>query len=158
MKKILIFGGLVIVLFIGIVLLTNMATSEKVEGNPYGKDSLHPETVKLLDNEHYQNVITPDELEEDLSSGETMTVYFFSPTCEHCREATPRLSPLAKEKGVDLKKFNLLEFEDGWSEYNIEATPTLIYYENGEEVHRIMGAAPTDKYEEFLEEYSLSNE
>lgn len=79
MKKILIFGGLVIVLFIGIVLLTNMATSEKVEGNPYGKDSLHPETVKLLDNEHYQNVITPDELEEDLSSGETMTVYFFSP-------------------------------------------------------------------------------
>lgn len=37
MKKILIFGGLVIVLFIGIVLLTNMATSEKVEGNPYGK-------------------------------------------------------------------------------------------------------------------------
>lgn len=33
MKKILIFGGLVIVLFIGIVLLTNMATSEKVEGN-----------------------------------------------------------------------------------------------------------------------------
>ncbi len=157
MKKILIFGGSIIVLFIGIVVLTNMAQSEKVEGNPYEKDSLHPETANLLDDENYQNIILPDELEESLNNGEDMTVYFFSPTCEYCREATPRLAPLAEEKGVDLQMYNLLEFEQGWNDYNIEATPTLIYFEDGEEVHRIRGAAPTDAYAQFLEDYPLSS-
>ena len=63
MKKVLIFLGIIIVLFASLAFLTNRQNSEKVsEDNPYGKSSLQPETVALLDDENYQNIILPDEL------------------------------------------------------------------------------------------------
>lgn len=154
MKKLIIFGVVIIALFVATAVLTNMAQTENVdEDNPYGKSKLDSETAALLDDPHYQNIITPDQLEEKLEAGEDVTVYFFSPTCQYCREATPRLMPLAEDMGVDVQQYNLLEFEDGWNEYNIEATPTLVHFEDGEEVGRIKGAAPNEQFEAFFNEY-----
>ena len=68
MKKVLIFLGIMIVLFIALALLTNMENSKKVsENNPYGKDRLQPETIDLLDDENYQNIILPEKLEKKLA-------------------------------------------------------------------------------------------
>ncbi|SEQ94860.1 thioredoxin family protein [Piscibacillus halophilus] len=154
MKKLIIFGVIIIALFAATAVLTNMAETEDVgEDNPYGKSTLDTETAALLDDPNYQNIITPDQLEEKLEAGEETTVYFFSPTCEYCREATPRLMPLADEMGVDVEQYNVLEFEEGWNEYGIEATPTLIHFEDGEEIARIKGAAPNEQFEEFFNEY-----
>ncbi|WP_027964852.1 thioredoxin family protein [Halalkalibacillus halophilus] len=155
MKKLLIFGSIIIVLFIAIALLSNMAQTDEVDGdNPYNKDSLHSDTADLLDDPNYQNNILPEELESEIENEEEVTVYFYSPSCEHCIEATPRLMPIAEDNDVELHQFNLLEFEEGWRSYNIEATPTLVHYENGEEVDRIVGAAPNEEYEAFLETYA----
>ncbi|WP_188207847.1 thioredoxin family protein [Alkalibacillus aidingensis] len=155
MKKLIIFGSVIVVFFVAIALLTNASQTVTVEDNPYGKDSLERETAELLDDPNYQNIILPEELDTQLEEEDEVTVYFYSPTCEYCQETTPRLAPLAEEMGVDLVQYNLLEFEEGWNDYDVDSTPTLVHYEDGEEVQRIVGAAPNEDYEAFFNTYVL---
>ncbi|WP_338451298.1 thioredoxin family protein [Niallia oryzisoli] len=154
MKKVLIFLAIIIVLFSGVAILTNMQNSEKVEDNPYGKDTLHPETAALLEDENYQNIILPDELDQKLKDKEDITVYYFQSTCEYCKQATPILSPLAEEMGIDLLQYNLLEFEQGWDDYGIQETPTIVQYKDGKEVARITGLTSEDEYRQWFTENS----
>jgi Thiol-disulfide isomerase and thioredoxins len=156
MKKLLIFGGIIIVLFAALAIVTNLQNKQKAEGNPYKKSSLHPETVKLLDDPNYQNIILPDELETKLNNQEDVIVYFFSSTCPHCKNTTPILMPLAKELNVDIYQYNLLEFEEGWDEYKIDATPTLVHYVNGKEADRIVGSQEKSIFREALENWTKS--
>ncbi|MEH7238492.1 thioredoxin family protein [Bacillus sp. JJ1562] len=152
MKKIVIFTAIIVVLFGGLAFVTTTQNKQKAEGNPYGKDNLDPATLNQLDDPNYQNQILPDELETKLENGETMTVYFYSPTCVHCQNTTPVIIPMVDEMGLDLKKFNLLEFEDGWKDYGIEYTPTLIHFENGKEVSRMVGYNPDhNEYKKWFE-------
>ncbi|KMK76510.1 thioredoxin family protein [Alkalihalobacillus pseudalcaliphilus] len=158
MKKIIIFGAIIVVIFAALAYVSTTANQQKAEGNPYNKSNLHPETIKQLDDPNYQNIILPEELDEKLGNGEDLTVYFFSPTCGFCNEVTPRLAPLADDLGVDLKKMNLLEFDEGWSKYNIDATPTLIQYKDGEFYQGIQGAATNEEYTEFFQQFTLYSE
>ncbi|TFD97719.1 thioredoxin family protein [Jeotgalibacillus salarius] len=151
MKKILIFGGVIVIIFAAIALVTNMQNESKTEDNPYGKDDLAQSTIDLLGNDNYENQIQPDELEERISSGESTTVYFFSPECQFCLETTPMLAPLAEEMDVDMVQLNLIEFPEEWNKYGIQSTPTLIHYEDGEPVDGIVGAATEEDYREFFE-------
>jgi len=164
MKKLLVYLGVIILLF-GALYIVNQQSDKASEddSNLYKKkeSSLHPETRKLLDDPNYQNIILPNELESALDNKEDLFVYYFQSTCVHCAATTPVLMPMAEEASVDLKQFNLLEFEEGWSDYNIEATPTLVYYKNGKEVDRMVGGvahdgqsgyAPED-FEQFLAKY-----
>ncbi|MCA1056552.1 thioredoxin family protein [Rossellomorea aquimaris] len=153
MKKIIIFLVIVIGLFAAIALVTNMQNSQKAEGNKFKKDNLDPATVDLLDDPNYQNVILPDELEKKLEDKEDVTVYFYSSTCPHCKNTTPILAPLAEEMGVDMVQYNVLEFEQGWNDYAIEATPTLVHFEDGKEVARVVGSQPEEEFKQFFEEY-----
>jgi thiol-disulfide isomerase/thioredoxin len=138
-KKIVIFGAIIVTLFAAIAFMTSYQQKEKAEGNPYKKEKLHPATIEQLDDPLYQNIILPDELEEKLAKKEAVTVYFYSSICPHCQKTTPIVVPMSKEMGIDLKMFNLLEFEDGWDKYNIEGTPTIVHYVDGKEVKRIDG-------------------
>lgn len=155
MKKIIIFLVIIIGLFAALFFVNNAQREEKSKGNPYGKSSLHPETVKQLDDPNYQNIITPDELDEIIENGEDATVYFYSPTCPHCVRTTPVVAPLAKEMKVDLLQFNLLEFEKGWNDYGIEETPTIVQYKDGKEVNRIVGYNEEPVFKSWFEENSV---
>lgn len=139
MKKLLIFAGVIIALFAALAIVTTVSNKEKAEGNPYKKDTLDPATVKQLDDPLYKNIILPDELKKKLDNKESATIYFYSPTCEHCQRTSPVVVPMAEDMGLDLELYNLLEFEQGWQEYNIEATPTIVQFKNGKEVKRIVG-------------------
>ena len=78
-------------------------------------------------------------------------VYYWSPTCSHCQEATPLLVDAFEQSGEDLIQLNILEYEEPWAEYEIEATPTLIYFEDGEEVERMTGnPGNVASYESFI--------
>lgn len=151
-NKMIMIIGAVVILFAALYFVVDYKNKQKLAGvdNPYGKDELAQETLDQLDDPLYQNQITPDALAELLANGEDLTVYFYSPTCVHCRNTTPVLVPLAEELGIDLKKLNLLEFRDSWDTYGIEGTPTLIHYENGEEANRISGNQPEEVFREFL--------
>ncbi|MFD1780674.1 thioredoxin family protein [Fredinandcohnia salidurans] len=152
MKKVIIFTVIIVAIFGALAFVTTTQNKQQSEGNPYGKDKLDPATVKQLNDPNYGNQILPEELETKLENGETMTVYFYSPTCPHCQETTPVIVPMVDEMGLDLKKYNLLEFEEGWNKYGIESTPTLIHFENGEEVSRLVGYHPDhNEFKTFFE-------
>lgn len=157
MKKVLLFITIVLILFSGIALLnkqqgqlTKAEITTKSQNNPFKKDSLHPETIKLAKDPNYQNVITPDELKTKLNNKEDVTVYFYSSTCSYCMQTTPIVSPLAEELGIDLVQFNLLEFENGWKEYKIEGSPTIVQFKAGQEYSRIVGYQEKEVFKEWF--------
>ena len=155
-KNMIIFLIILVLLFAALAFVVNYQNKKQSEGNPYGKSNLHPATLEQLEDPNYENQILPDELEESLSNDESITVYFYDPTCPHCQALTPELVPLAEDMGVDMKKLNLLEFNAAWDEYNITGTPTLVHFENGEEVARV-DTANAD-FETFFNTYVLDGE
>lgn len=156
MKKMIIFLVIIIALFTAIALITNMQKEEKTKGNPYGKENLRQSTIDQLDDPYYQNLILPDELATALKEKEDKTVYFYSPECPHCQNTTPVVAPLAEQMGIDLVQYNLLEFEQGWDDYNIKSTPTIIHFKDGKEVDRITGYHDATTFEEWFEENEVN--
>ncbi|HLQ95520.1 MAG TPA: thioredoxin family protein [Pseudogracilibacillus sp.] len=142
----------IVVLFAALVFVITQKNKQAVDNNenPYGKDTLKQETIDLLDDPLYDNIITPDDLDAKLDNGEDLTVYYFSPTCVHCQRTTPVVVPVAEDMDVDMKKMNLLEF-DKMDYYDIEGTPTIVHYEDGEEVDRIVGEQSEEDFKEFFE-------
>lgn len=97
MKKIILFGLVIVIIFGTLAFVTSFQNKQLSEGNPFGKNVLKAETIRQLDNPLYQNIIVPEDLERKLASGEAVTVYFYSPICEQCNLATPIFKPLADE-------------------------------------------------------------
>lgn len=154
-NKMLIILAVVIILFGGLIVVNNMKNKKAVsENNPYGKETLHQETIDQLDDPLYDNIIVPDDLDAKLDNGEDVTVYYYSPTCVYCQRTTPIVVPITEELGVDMKKMNLLEY-DLMDYYEVEGTPTVIHYKDGEEVARLGGQKEEEEYYEFFEEYVL---
>ena len=155
MKKLLIIGGIIVAVFALIIVLNNMSNNNKLADNPYGTDDLKQETIDQLEDENYQNIILPDDLKAKVESGEPVTAYFFSPVCVHCKAMTPVLMPVVEDMGVDLVQYNIWEFEQGWEDYKIEGTPTIIHFEDGKEVSRLMNNQPKENIEAFFSDVVL---
>ncbi|GKV69877.1 hypothetical protein NCCP2716_23750 [Sporosarcina sp. NCCP-2716] len=154
MKKLLIIGGIVVVFFVAIIALTNASNKSKLKDNPYGTDDLAKSTVDLIGNENYDSIVLPDAVFKKIESGEPTTVYYFHPECHYCMQMTPILMPIAKEEGVKVNQFNMLEFGDQAKEkYGIDAWPALVQYENGQEVGRLVGLQPEENIHEFFNTY-----
>jgi thioredoxin 1 len=153
MKKIIIFGAIILVLFGALAFMTTYQNNQKAEGNVYGKSDLDPATIDQLDDPNYQNIILPDELETKLENKEDTIVYFFSPLCDHCKATTPVLMPVADEVGVEIKQYNILEYEEGWNQYAITGTPTLVHYKDGKEVARVEGSNTEENFRSLLTEW-----
>ncbi|MVO98544.1 thioredoxin family protein [Paenibacillus lutrae] len=166
MKKLGIYLGIIIILFAGIFVLTkqsnkgNDEAANKLYGVPASK--LQPATRDILEDPNYQNLIKPAELDKRIADKESFFLYFYGADCPHCKVTTPVLVPLQKELGVDVKQFNLLEFKEGWQKYNIEYTPTLVYYKDGVQVDKMVGGVPEngategntpEKFKEFFNKY-----
>ncbi|HWI49819.1 MAG TPA: thioredoxin family protein [Rummeliibacillus sp.] len=147
----LIIGFIIIAAFVALYFITSKSNEDKLANNPYGKDNLNPATIDILKDKNYQNIILPDELEKKIASGKPTMVYFFKSDCVHCKKITPILMPLAKDMGVHIDQFNLLEFEQGWDQYSIEGTPTLVYYKDGKEQLRVVGEQTEDTFKKFFE-------
>jgi len=170
MKKLLIYLGIVVILFGGLYFVNQQSNKPSASAskdypyNPYGVavSKLNPETVKQLNDPNYQNVTLPADLDKRLKNKESFFQYFYASTCPHCKVTTPVLVPMEKELGLDVKQFNLEEFKDGWQKYNIQFTPTLVYYKDGVEAGRIEGGVPEggsssgntpDMFKAFFQKY-----
>jgi thioredoxin 1 len=151
MKKVLIFGGIIVTLFVALYFTNSYSNQIRSEGNPFGKAELHPSTIAQLNDPIYNNQILPDQLQDKLANEEDLFVYFYSPECEFCKKATPILVPLIEDLGVNLYKYNLIEFRQGWQDYGIESTPTIVHFKKGQEVNRIKGLRDREEYREFFE-------
>lgn len=159
-KTVFIYIGIVILLLAGIFSLKFLEQDSPLYGKPTSE--LNPATRELLNNENYQNIILPAALDEKVENKEDFLVYMFSSTCIYCKETTPQIMPIVNELGVELNQFNLLEFPEYQAKYNIEFTPTLIYFEDGVEKERIVGGvvaegsgqgATLEDFRAFFEKY-----
>lgn len=160
MKKLGIYLSIIVVLFGALYFVnqqSNQAKYGKYNDNVYGIEpsKLHPETLNLLDDPNYQNIILPDALDEKISGQEDFFLYYFASTCSHCKATTPILMPVAKELNTDIKQLNLEEFRDAWQRYNIQYTPTLVYYKGGKEVERLEGAQDAAALRSFISKHKL---
>ncbi|MEN2767703.1 thioredoxin family protein [Ornithinibacillus xuwenensis] len=155
-KKMLAIVGVIVVLIIALYFVIDYKNNKALEDNPYGTNDLDQATIDQLDDPNYGNQILPDDLIEQIDNGDAVTVYYYSPICVYCQNTTPYLSPLAEDMGVDMKKLNLLEFSNEVTRFGITSTPTLVYYEDGEEVIRLEGQKTEEEYEKFFEEYVLN--
>ena len=150
MKKLWIIGGIVVLLFAAVIGLTMYSNSSKLKDNPYDTDNLNQATIDLLDDENYQEIIVPDDLKKQIASGEPTLAYMFSPLCQHCQNFTPKLMPIVKEHDVEIEQLNVLEYDEAWDIYGITATPTLIYFNEGKEVTRVVGDLDEEQIRAFL--------
>ncbi|HLR64056.1 MAG TPA: thioredoxin family protein [Pseudogracilibacillus sp.] len=151
--KIIAIVVVIVLLFAGLWFANNYKNKSALEGvdNPYDKSSLKQETIDLIGDPLYDNIIVPDDLEEEIDSGQPVTVYFFSPTCSYCQATTPVLVPLVEEMDIDMKKLNTLEY--GMDQFQITGTPTLVHYDEGKEVARIIGQQTEDDFRAFFDEF-----
>lgn len=155
MKKLLLIGGVIVVIFAAIFILSKQAETKKLKDNPYGTEDLHPSTINLLGNENYSNITLPEDVFKKIESGDSVTVYYFHPQCQYCMEMTPRLMPIAKDVGVSIPQYNLLEFGElvKTPPYSINSWPVLVHYDNGEEVERMEGLQSEEHIRNFLTKF-----
>lgn len=158
-KMIYVYIGIIIILFGSIFVLGNLEKDNKLYGMP--SSDLNPATRALLDNPNYQNIILPEELDKKIADKEDFYVYMFSSSCQYCLTTTPHLIPIASELNIDLPMFNLLEFKSYQNKFNIEFTPTLLYFKDGVEVDRLVGGLKgttqgnsLEDFKTFLSKYS----
>ncbi|MBU5220186.1 thioredoxin family protein [Bacillus albus] len=147
MKKMLIFGGIIIALFAAIFAVTQMeeknATSQKID-NATGSTTNDPD--------YYTNKISFSDLQKNLKEKKEETVYFYQTSCVHCQKLSPVVVPMAKDLNVDMKVMDIEKIDAPWDEYKIKGTPTIIHFKDGKEVSRISGEQPKDKLKEWLEQ------
>jgi thiol-disulfide isomerase/thioredoxin len=156
-KKLIIFIGVIVILFAGLYFVIDYKNNQAVSDNdnPYGDRKLKQSTIDQLNDPLYGDQVMPDELKKELDNKEDVTVYFYSPECVYCQRTTPILMPVTEDLDVEVQKMNLLEFEDQWAVYGIESTPTLIHYKDGKEVGRIVGQHTEEEFKAFFDQYVL---
>ncbi len=99
--------------------------------------------------------VTDTEFEDKvLKSDIPVMVDFWAPWCGPCRAVAPILDELAGEyEGkVLIAKVNTDEHSQQAMKYNVQGIPTLIFFHDGKEVDRIVGAGPKSLYQSKLDE------
>lgn len=95
----------------------------------------------------------PDEFTQHIQSASTPTlVEFWAPWCAPCRAMTPDLERAAEENrdGVVLLRINADSSHDLLRQLGVMGIPTLIGYQQGQEVFRRTGAQNMDGIREMF--------
>lgn len=98
--------------------------------------------------------------DEVLKSDKPVMVDFWAPWCGPCQMAVPVINELAQEyKGkVKIGKINVDDNHEMAGKYGTMSIPTVILFENGEEVDRKVGFAGRKMYEDLLEKVGSKKE
>jgi thioredoxin 1 len=94
-----------------------------------------------------ENVVYTDDQGFDaavLQSAEPVLVDFWAPWCGPCRAIAPVVEELAGQYAGRLRavKVNVDESPEVSGRFGIQSIPSLVFFANGQEVGRIIGAVP----------------
>jgi thioredoxin 1 len=71
-------------------------------------------------------------------------LYFTAPWCGPCQKLGPVMDELAKQ--FTIRKINVDYDPELPAKYNIRSVPTVVFFENDQEVERVVGAQSRDFY------------
>lgn len=79
-------------------------------------------------------------------------VDFYADWCGPCKMLAMEIEKAASEIDIDIVKVNVDDEEDIARRYGVMSIPTLILFENGQELKKTIGFMPKDKIKEFIED------
>ena len=79
-------------------------------------------------------------------------VDFYADWCGPCKMLAMEIEKVASEIDIDIVKVNVDDEEDIARRYGVMSIPTLILFENGQELKKTIGFMPKDKIKEFIED------
>ena len=76
-----------------------------------------------------------------------LVVDFFATWCGPCKKLSPTLDEVSEEFGdrVNIVKVDVDESEDLAMTYGIRSVPTVLFFKNGQQVDKFVGALPTSE-------------
>jgi thioredoxin 1 len=81
-------------------------------------------------------------------------VDFWAAWCGPCRMIAPIIDELAAERtDVTFAKLNVDENRQTSGQYNVNGIPLLIFFRNGVEMGRVVGAVPRTQIEAAIQRY-----
>ena len=96
-----------------------------------------------------QNITEAEFEEVVLKSDVPVFVDFFATWCGPCKMMSPILEQVSNEtEGVKFAAIDVDDAERLAIKYGISSIPCMIYFKNGEEADRVVGAVPKSKIEE----------
>ena len=104
--------------------------------------------MKQVDEQNFQ---------EFLQQGKVIVVDFWAPWCMPCLTMAPILEEIEREiKDVSFGKINVDENVPIAQKFMIMSIPTLIFFQNGKEVDRLIGLVEKNEIKEKIARYSGS--
>jgi thioredoxin 1 len=104
----------------------------------------------------YVSAVGDDTFEQDvLKSDRPVVVDFWAEWCPPCRMLAPTFEELAKryEGSVRFVKLNVDENTSVPQRFGIKGIPTLIFFDEGREVERVVGATGKDALARIVDKY-----
>ncbi|OLR22811.1 thioredoxin family protein [Bacillus cereus] len=148
MKKMFIFGSIIITLFAAILIIRQI--EEKNDSTNLEMNNLT--NSKTDESDYYTNKISLSNLKKNLEEKKEETIYFYQTSCFHCQKISPIIVPMAKYLNIDMKVMDIETLEDPWDEYKIAGTPTIIHFKDGKESNRISGNHSSAEFKKWFEQ------
>ncbi len=108
--------------------------------------------LKAVD--HLPSITTPEEFQQQVIDANTpVVVDFYSPTCGPCHRLAPTIAALAEDyKGrAAFVKVDVTEAPEVTKSHQLRRVPTIVIYDKGREVARLVGGKREKAYREALD-------